>query len=462
MTQENNSSAYVYVNGEKMNLLEDGRLFLYHRFPKGTLLYDPSDLPPREVPLSTDAAEHGITVRRLIPYGHYHAFLPDPATGDLHPLTGESICAYVTNLPPNTTAEMFGRYFEAFDMVAEADIFTNPEGLCNGRGWVVLQDPMKLLMIPPLLEFFPRNFIRIALSDRIPSRAVFPPPQAAASSIHALGSVTPSYVDPVVGHGRSTNSKRSGGMSGHGVGPNGAPKPPAALAGGVVNASSYYFAASIQKGEVDKSIEEGVFWPSPANRRAFYSTLERGPVIIIFVLQECPAVFGYARLLSQRDSDTNVSFGCPIEWMKHHVFLQETEMRLIQSVPIAKMGDGIPLKPEIGESICHLADRYPSIPTMSEGLGLQAANGRHAGRGGGFNSIGGGGSGGGVQPIGDRRALRPGTATAAPQPLGARQSTRGGHYVNGANRVLPRRRVYHDSTSSYPSFGGNVVPPRKL
>ncbi|ORC91848.1 uncharacterized protein TM35_000054440 [Trypanosoma theileri] len=432
-----------------MSLLEDGRLALYHRFPMGAVLYDPSEFPPCEVPLSTDAAEHGITSRRLIPYGHYEVYLPDDVTGELLPLTGESMCVYVTNLPPNTTAEMLGRYFEAFDMVAEADIFTTASGVCSGRGWVILQDPTKLLLIPPLLEFFPRYFIRTALSDKAPMRTTIQ--SIPAPGIQILGSIANSYTDPSFNRSRGGNHKRSNGMGGYNNSSASAPKPPAPLTGSVLSTSIYYFVAFIQKSEIEKSVENGVFWPSPANRRAFYSTLDRGPVIIIFVLQECSAIFGYARLLPQRDTNNGGSSACPIEWMKHHIFLQEEDMRYIQSVPIARIGDGIPLKPEIGDSICQLADQFPALTSIPDGLGYHSPNGRHVMRGPAAVAAAAGG-GGGAQPVGERDIyLRSSALATPPQPLGVRNlPLRGGggssvnSGVNNRSRVPPRRRMYHD------------------
>ncbi|KAH9586530.1 hypothetical protein LSM04_007898 [Trypanosoma melophagium] len=470
MIQTNIESAYVYVNGEKMSLLEDGRLALYRRFPMGAVLYDPSEFPPCEVPLCTDVTEHGITSRRLIPYGHYEAYLPDDTTGELLPLTGESMCVYVMNLPPNTTAEMLGRYFETFDMVAEADIFTTASGVCSGRGWVILQDPTKLLLIPPLLEFFPRYFIRTALSDKAPMRTTLQ--SIPSPGIPMIGSVGNSYADPSFNRNRGGNHKRSNGIGGYNNSSATAPKPPAPLTGNVLTASTYYFVAFIQKNEIEKSVESGVFWPSPANRRAFYSTLDRGLVIIIFVLQEYSAIFGYARLLPQRDKNNGGSSACPIEWMKHHVFIQEEDMRYIQSVPISRIGDGIPLKPEIGDSICQLADQFPSLTNIPEGLGYHPSNGRHVMRGPAAAAAG-SGPAVGAQPVGEKETfLRSNTLATPPQPLGVRNlPLRGGggggngsgnSGVNSNSRIPPRRRMYHDSSNAYPSLGGGVVPPRKI
>ncbi|RNF21154.1 uncharacterized protein Tco025E_03597 [Trypanosoma conorhini] len=458
---------FVYVNGEKMSLLEDGRLALYQRFPAGSVLYDPSDLPPREVPFSTDAAECGVTACKLVPYSHYEVYLPDPATGDLHAVTGENVCVYVTNLPPNTTAEMLGRYFEAFDMVAEADVFTTPSGACTGRGWVVFQNPSKLLLVHPVLEFFPRVFIYTSLSDKIPPRTILQHPSA-AGMLHPRADIAP-VAEATLSHTRGGNHRTGNGKASGNV-----PKPPAALAAAVVNASAYYFVAFIRRDDIAKSVEEGVFRTNPENRRAFYSTLERGTVIIIFVLQEYPAIFGYALLLPSGSNNTSGPSACPIEWIKHHVFLKEQDMRGIPSIPISKMGDGVPLKPEIGEGICQLAEQHPSLPAVPEQLGQPPPkNGRFLGRGGGvvglggnnaefagFNAVGGGGV---VRPVGDRGPLLSGVGvTSPPQPLGTRPPARGGHAMNG--RIPPRRRPYSDHPNAYSghSFRGDTPPPRKL
>ncbi|EAN79015.1 RNA-binding protein, putative [Trypanosoma equiperdum] len=361
MEEKESDSSFVYVNGEKFNLLEDGRLALYPRLPEGTLLFDPGNVPPQEVPLSTDATERGVTACRLLPYAHYEAYVPDPATGDLVPVTGGYVCAYVSNLPPNTTAEMLGRFFEAFDMVAEADIFTDPTGACTGRGWVVLQDPAKLLLVPPVMEFFPRNFIHVALSDIIPTPAMFrsitesllQPP----SSVADLGPQLKACIDQC-GNGKHVNNTEV--RKGDGLAT--MPILHAPLDTSVVNLDAYYFVVVMSREDAERSVEAGFFRTEPENQRAFYKVMDRGPVIIIVVLQRCSAVFGFGQLLSPVDDGTGDSL-CFIQWMKHGVFLEETDLRGPQSVPLSKMRDGIPLKPEIGEGICYLASGY--LPTAA-------------------------------------------------------------------------------------------------
>lgn len=447
--QMSGNTQFVYVNGEMMSLLEDGRLALYQRFPVGSLLYDPSDLPPREVPLSTAASEHGITACRLVPNGHYEAYLPDFLTGDLHPLTGESVCVYVTGLPPNTTAEMLGRFFETFDMVAEADVFRTVSGACTGRGWVVLQDPSKLYMVPPVMEFFPRVFIRTALSDKVPMRKTHEP--ISSRGVHILGTNAASYAAP--NHNRVGSHKKLNGKPSTGI-----LKPPTSLPLSVANASCHYFVALISKDELDMSIEKGIFWTSAENQRAFYSTLDRGPVILIFFLREYTALVGYARLLPLTKGDRNESSGCLIEWLKHHVLLREEHMMGIHSIPISKMGDGVPLKPEIGESLCHLADQFPSLSTIPEELNQRPRNGQYAARGGSVagHPKGVARGGGGVYAVGGRGALRPGAAPVSPQQsVRGRMPARGGHGVNSNNRVSSKRHSYeHTNTYSGTNGGG--------
>ncbi|RNF02990.1 hypothetical protein TraAM80_06040 [Trypanosoma rangeli] len=448
-----------------MGLLEDGRLALYQRFPEGSVLYDPSDLPPREVPISSDAAEYGVTASKLVPYSHYEAYLPDPVTGELHAITGESVCIYVTNLPPNTTAVMLGRFFEALDMIVEADVFTTPSGECTGRGWVVFQDPSKLLLVPPVLEFFPHVFIYTALSDKVPARTILTTSFFSAM-LHPCADVV-TAAEPRLNYARDGSHRRINGKASGNV-----PRPPSTLASLVANRSSYYFVAFIRKDEVERSVKEGVFWTTSANRSAFYSTLDRGPVIIIFVLREYPAIFGYAFLLPPGNHDTDGTSACPVEWVKHHVFLKEHDIITIPSIPIFRMGDGVPLKPEIGESICQLAEQYPSLPAVPERLGQPPPNnGRHLGRGGGIVALGGnkadfGGfnavdGGGVVHPIGDREPLLPGVSTMSPPyPLGTRPPTRGGHVMNG--RIPPRRRSYNDHPNAYSGYSGGSLLPRKV
>eukprot|EP00758_Cryptobia_borreli_P008922 Tbor_TRINITY_DN5429_c3_g1::TRINITY_DN5429_c3_g1_i1::g.24679::m.24679 len=48
---ESGSTDFVIVNGEQMPLMADGRFPVYHHFPIGTTLYDPSAFPPSRVPL---------------------------------------------------------------------------------------------------------------------------------------------------------------------------------------------------------------------------------------------------------------------------------------------------------------------------------------------------------------------------------------------------------------------------
>ena len=90
------TSLYVYVNGEKCELLEDRRLSLNHystsathiqrkrhyvSLPEGTTLYDPLYSPPRPIPFSSDPAEVGVTAVKLRPLGHYYATLPPGPCG---------------------------------------------------------------------------------------------------------------------------------------------------------------------------------------------------------------------------------------------------------------------------------------------------------------------------------------------------------------------------------------------
>ena len=131
--------AYVLVNGERCELLEDRRLALTPTyFPDGTQLFDPLFSPPREIPLSDDPAEPGVTTAKLRPYAHYYAAPP----------VTKPQCLTVHGLPEGTTAQALGQFFERlFEhcFVQEADVycFTGPgPKRCNGRGYVLLQNPL--------------------------------------------------------------------------------------------------------------------------------------------------------------------------------------------------------------------------------------------------------------------------------------------------------------------------------
>ncbi|CAJ1027153.1 hypothetical protein, conserved [Leishmania shawi] len=195
LTSASAPTSFVYVNGDRLSLMEDYRLPLYQYFPEGTKLFDPTHVPPREVPLSTSVDETGVTLPKLLPNAQYHAFFKDPRTGSLYATATKYVCLYVSRLPFNTTPEMLGRYFEAFDMVKEADVFPGQNVHCNGRGWVILQDPSKLLIIPRVLQFYGKQLIYTELSDREPAREnlyhlfsepVLPPPPPPPPRAHTI------------------------------------------------------------------------------------------------------------------------------------------------------------------------------------------------------------------------------------------------------------------------------------
>lgn len=163
------SPLFVYINGEKRALLDDYRLALYQYFPAGTALFDPSYVPSRRIPLVTSGEEFGFTRRKLLPTGHYEAYFEDSDSGALFPIGRQNYtCVYVTGLPPNTTAERLGRFFETFDHIKAADVFRGANAPCSGRGYAVLHDTTKLALVPRVMQFYSSDLIYTELSDRDP------------------------------------------------------------------------------------------------------------------------------------------------------------------------------------------------------------------------------------------------------------------------------------------------------
>lgn len=188
--QADSGTAHVFVNGERHPLLEDFRLALPPTFPEGTVLFDPSYVPARRVPLGTSGDELGVTRRKLLPNGHYHAFFEDSTSGALYPFSRGSACVYVMNLPFNTTPEMLGHFFESFGKLALANVEHGRTTPCNGHGWVQMLKPEIALEVPRVMEFFPKHYIYTELSDRDPaSLARFGPLSAANNATgHNAGS----------------------------------------------------------------------------------------------------------------------------------------------------------------------------------------------------------------------------------------------------------------------------------
>lgn len=158
----------VYVNGVSAYLMEDLRLPLYQYFPEGTRLFDPAVVPPREVLLGVAGDELGVTRRKLQPEASYVAYSTNPTTGALFPVIKEYTCVYLFKLPPHTTPEMLKRYFDPISRVVTTSVFREHQGVCNGRGCVVLEDPRKLLLVPRVLEFLPKHYVYTELSDQAP------------------------------------------------------------------------------------------------------------------------------------------------------------------------------------------------------------------------------------------------------------------------------------------------------
>ncbi|CUG89643.1 RNA-binding protein, putative [Bodo saltans] len=174
---------FVYVNNERVELMEDRRLFLLGKYPEGTILVDPSFMPPRPVPMSTLDDERGVTLRKLLPNSHYHAFRVDPNTGERVPVHVPMRYLVVHNLPSNATAELIGKFFEQFDFIVESDIIKPPghPNMCKGRGYVQFANAdtvRNVLMQYRTLQLSPTITAWLDYSDTKPRGTTSaPPPQ---------------------------------------------------------------------------------------------------------------------------------------------------------------------------------------------------------------------------------------------------------------------------------------------
>lgn len=409
------ATPFVYVNGDRLPLMEDYRLPLYQYFPEGTKLFDPTHVPPHEVPLSTLADEMGVTLPKLLPNAQYHAFFKDPRTGSLYATATKYVCIYVSHLPFNTTPEMLGRYFETFDMVKEADVFPGQNVNCNGRGWVILQDPSKLLIIPRVLQFYGKQFIYTELSDREPAREkiyhmlsepVLPPPPppprahiiphridvppppppplppqhnpnvpAPRSSIMVERRLPPAALTPIGGgldyDGPTLPAPRSQQrlQASTTLAPTGSSSSPlaattgaaASLHGnGVAKAQqAATFITYITEKDAEDAVRDEYFWPNPVFADEMQSCMEaRGLAFVVFLLSSPPTVFGYAQVLPKGAPARREAKTCPIEWVQHHCAIPEASTRSLDGVLLFKQRDGSRLRLETGAQLLDLIDSH--------------------------------------------------------------------------------------------------------
>ncbi|KPA79424.1 hypothetical protein ABB37_05265 [Leptomonas pyrrhocoris] len=413
------STPFVYVNGDKLHLMEDYRLPLYQYFPEGTKLFDPTYTPPREIPLSSSTEEAGVTLLKLQPNAQYHAFFKDPRTGALYAAATKYVCLYVSHLPFNTTTEMLGRYFETFDMVKAADVFPGPKVSCNGRGWVILQDPSKLLLIPRVLQFYGKHFIYTELSDRepsweklysmVPETAPPPPPpppppplprthslphrmdaspppmppppphnpnvpaprssllaerRALPAALTPIGS-TPDYEGPALPAPRSQQRLQRVPATGQqsvstaGSGSGSASLTPASSANSLSKPlPGVTFVTYASEKDAEDAVRDSVFWPSPVLASEIQECLDgrASAVFIVFLKASPPTIFGYAKVLAKESAGQREAKTCPLEWVQHHCSLADAATRPFAGVALMKQRDGSQLKPEVGQHVRDFID----------------------------------------------------------------------------------------------------------
>ncbi|TPP49000.1 hypothetical protein CGC20_27095 [Leishmania donovani] len=387
---------FVYVNGDRLSLMEDYRLPLYQYFPEGTKLFDPTHVPPREVPLSTSADETGVTLPKLLPNAQYHAFFKDPRTGSLYATATKYVCIYVSHLPFNTTPEMLGRYFETFDMVKEADVFPGQNVNCNGRGWVILQDPSKLLIIPRVLQFYGKQFIFTELSDP-PRSSIMVERRLPPAALTPIGGGL-DYDGPTLPAPRSQQRLQASAVVAS-TGSSSSPLAAAAAAslhgnGAAKAQQPATFITYITEKDAEDAVRDDYFWPNPVFADEMQSCMEaRGSAFVVFLLSSPPTVFGYARVLPKGAPARREAKTCPIEWVQHHCAIPEANTRSLDGVLLFKQRDGSRLRLETGAQLldlinshCGKAEQYfvpsptgPSIP-LPRGRGGVVRGGRSVAR----------------------------------------------------------------------------------
>jgi hypothetical protein len=366
---------FVFINGEKHELLDDRRLAVVNRFPEGTEIYDPSTTPPTLIPLSTEQEDFGVTTRKLIPWGSYFAKSKEGA-----PVGVPQRFIIVHNIPPQVGARDLGMFFEQqYCPVMEADILRWPGGGSSSnskcRGYVLLPNAevtaelikAKTVYYEPMDVYF-----LLEASDRHPATA---PPPFPASSVFPTAPPPPHY-DLLLGLGETpTSSSMSnqtaaylGGERPHG-GSGGYRAPPhyehrRGPTGNSELLSTYYFMDRIREEDVALSLRDGVFWPSPANKKEYTQVASRGQVYICFLvvspMMPDPYLFGYARFLGTQKTERG-NEAAAIQWVKHGTQLEKSQLQKMLGVNVVAMSEGTPVKPELGQSIADIVDVSPLI-----------------------------------------------------------------------------------------------------
>ena len=377
--------SYVNINGERYELMEDRRFALFQKFGEGVELLDPSFEPPRLIPMSTDPEEYGLTAKKLLPNGFY--FLRHAASGK-HIMPPP--CAIIVHsLPPNTTAEALGKFFEQYDLVVEADVLHWQDGSFKPRGYVILQHPdimQNILTTMPTVNFFD-YVLQLEGADRHPVAPQQPPPYHQALPPPPPFSAAISHPPPSYG-GNTFPPAMMAGPIPPGVVPSGRRQSPQSIprAANVPTTHSapittatppavknpvcmqwYYFVVHLQHEHIDRCIAQNILITPKNNMREFLSSQERGPVVFIVLLPKREEVFGYARLAPQhRDSPSHSHHlaEADVEWVQHSAAIHRADLeRTNIKVDIHAMRDGIPLKPDIGQIVCELIDQAPKNNT---------------------------------------------------------------------------------------------------
>ncbi|CCW63452.1 unnamed protein product [Phytomonas sp. EM1] len=378
--------------------MDDYRFPLYYYFPEGTVLFDPSYIPPMRVPLGTASQNLGVTLRKLLPFGSYEAYYEDSTTGALHLKSMKYVCLYVDNLPDSTTPEVLGRFFETFDLVKEANVFRGWDGRCNGRGWVMFEDPSKLLLVPRVLEFFAGRIIYTALSDREPTPTrrhplITPPPREkatppAAERFVALPEAPKRPLNSNLPLPRSRSSAVTPPSPSNPQGD--ASAPTRAKAPEAVGKASYLI-LRLSEAEAEVAVRENELWIPPEMALKLHRLGPKGGIgsVFVFVLLYNRMLFGCARFCTPLPSLSEVKSPYPITWIHKCLFLHENVLDKVGGQALLRLADGSFVKPVLALALFELLDAQkvrkgqpsPVYPLNTAG-GWFAARGRRGGEGG--------------------------------------------------------------------------------
>ncbi|EPY25704.1 hypothetical protein STCU_06539 [Strigomonas culicis] len=362
---------FVFVNGVKVNLLEDCRIALYKTFPHGSVLYDLSCVPPSLVTLG-EGDDNGISFTKLRPMGHYAAYARDQHTGTLFVPLKQYVCVYVTNLPFTATAELLYRCLEPFGSVKEADVFRGKDTPCDGRGYAVMSKTEKLAVLPSAIQIQNKHFVYVEISDCLP-------PQTKHFLYHTPNTTTPL---PRRAHNVTNGSRESSVLLTNLPQPRSSitrltkmgavPPAPAALPIGTSgskggrdsNATSgetYFYTVYAN----ERDLQEQTIRTTPINEVEFYYSLEnRGNVILIFLLQESGTVYGCARLVPKREGTMRDGL-CSVDWLRRGVYLSEDRPPILTEL---NCRDGTLLKNNVGGRIVDVLMESPSLDYPPEPL----------------------------------------------------------------------------------------------